>query len=120
PYLLPTPIIYPVTFFFFNHTAPTDIYTLSLHDALPISPLAGHDVHADDRRRVLAAGPAPGRGRPVLPRLVDHAHDRRARVAGARDRKSTRLNSSRFDLVCRLLLEKKRSNIMTATLYREF
>src|SRR2546430_11887667 len=50
----------------------------------PGAALAGHDLHADDRRGVPAARPAPGRGRPVLPRVVDHAHDRRARVAGTR------------------------------------
>src|SRR5438876_10953633 len=36
------------SFFFFNDPAPTDIYTLSLHDALPISPLIeGHPVQPD-------------------------------------------------------------------------
>src|SRR2546428_3597979 len=56
--------------FFFNDTATTEIYTLSLHDALPIS-----------------AAPEPGRlgGRSAVP-----VSDRR----GAEDRKSTRLNSS--------------------------
>src|SRR2546422_6242831 len=65
-------------FFFFNDTATTEIYTLSLHDALPISPTP--PAYAARRR---AAPPArrPPR-RPLLKR-------RRAR-----DRKSTRLNSS--------------------------
>src|SRR5947208_12649512 len=59
-----------VSFFFFNDTATTEIYTLSLHDALPIcEALPGR------------AGPAPG---PPPP-------DRRP---PGRDRKSTRLNSS--------------------------
>src|SRR5438132_9989557 len=57
--------------FFFNHTATTEIYTLSLHDALPISP-------AD-----------PGRADRAEPR----GGPRRGRHPGA-DRKSTRLNSS--------------------------
>src|SRR2546422_7794086 len=57
--------------FFFNDTATTEIYTLSLHDALPISPaLPGHYSHG------------PG-GHPAR-----HARFRK------RDRKSTRLNSS--------------------------
>src|SRR3712207_8543999 len=93
--------------FFFNDTATTEIYTLSLHDALPIC--AG----------LSDALPAPvrdhGRDRPAdadLPRR----HLREARPAGQRavavqrgaDRKSTRLNSSHAQyLVCRLLLEKK-------------
>src|SRR5215467_15050879 len=57
-------------FFFFNDTATTEIYTLSLHDALPIS------------RRPL----------PVL-RALRHKFERPPR-ARQRDRKSTRLNSS--------------------------
>src|SRR3989337_3591042 len=56
-------------FFFFNDTATTEIYTLSLHDALPIF----------RRRRLPAAQRAPARTRVR---------------GGAQDRKSTRLNSS--------------------------
>src|SRR3989449_11028335 len=50
------------TFFFFNDTATTEIYTLSLHDALPICPLraagpcAGRDRAAAGRRRLDASG----------------------------------------------------------------
>src|SRR2546430_17714600 len=73
------------SFFFFNDTATTEIYTLSLHDALPIYPnrWPGESLHA--RMRV------PSK----------HDPSRRSaacRVSGARrstrDRKSTRLNSS--------------------------
>src|SRR5256885_7750447 len=65
-----------ILFFFFNDTATTEIYTLSLHDALPICRSARHD----DARRCgkPAAAPRTGRGR----------------RAGQQDRKSTRLNSS--------------------------
>src|SRR5436189_2173129 len=58
-------------YFFFNDTATTEIYTLSLHDALPIS--------ARSRRRCCRPSPTPA-DRPTAPR--------------AGDRKSTRLNSS--------------------------
>src|SRR5256885_12369004 len=70
----------PFFFFFFNDTATTEIYTLSLHDALPIC----------DRRALVAARDSrAGLGRPPLRR--DRAqHGRPAR----QDRKSTRLNSS--------------------------
>src|SRR2546422_6688845 len=61
-------------FFFFNDTATTEIYTLSLHDALPISP-------APPRRR--------GRSRRVSRAPRRHVH-----VSPVQDRKSTRLNSS--------------------------
>src|SRR5438034_10179255 len=59
-----------VTFFFFNATATTEIYTLSLHDALPI-----FAKRSDDLRR-------------------DVNHDQSVRNARQPDRKSTRLNSS--------------------------
>src|SRR6266550_5664529 len=65
-------------FFFFNDTATTEIYTLSLHDALPISPPSG--VETTLRH---PAGPSLGPSRMDAPRP-------RARS----DRKSTRLNSS--------------------------
>src|SRR2546429_5610985 len=70
---------YTLVFFFFNDTATTEIYTLSLHDALPIS--------REDPRR--AAGSAEDH---------DGRHPARGRegrdAARPRDRKSTRLNSS--------------------------
>src|SRR4051795_12283667 len=75
-------------FFFFNDTATTEIYTLSLHDALPIS------VHLQRPR----------------PRVVRDARPRR----GRRDRKSTRLNSSHtlisYAVFC---LKKKKKNTET-------
>src|SRR5438034_3933535 len=60
-------------FFFFNDTATTEIYTLSLHDALPISCRDAHERCSDDRE--IASG----------------AHEDRSL---REDRKSTRLNSS--------------------------
>src|SRR2546422_1447294 len=73
--------------FFFNDTATTEIYTLSLHDALPISqPQVGGDARPMVRPADLAryAGP-PG---PETERVPEAAPGLR------RDRKSTRLNSS--------------------------
>src|SRR5438132_153988 len=64
-------------FFFFNDTATTEIYTLSLHDALPIL-----DVGGEDQVRGSEEGRDGGLRRGVRP------------AAPARDRKSTRLNSS--------------------------
>src|SRR5690349_22177175 len=90
-------------FFFFHVTATTQIYTLSLHDALPISdPLP---------RRGVGLRPArcqPGRHRrhpvgAVLPgQLRDGGRSRR------RSEEHTSELQSRRDLVCRLLLEKKK------------
>src|SRR3712207_9570841 len=87
-------------FFFFNDTATTEIYTLSLHDALPIS--------ARVRRRRRDAGGGDRRGAAhgaVLRRLDDRVgeHDR----GGARSEEHTSELQSRQYLVCRLLLEKK-------------
>src|SRR5208283_5800930 len=73
-------------FFFFNDTATTEIYTLSLHDALPLRPLPGHG-----RRR-------PARTDGCL------GHPGRDR---ARSEEHTSELQSHHDLVCRLLLEKK-------------
>src|SRR2546422_3442639 len=69
--------------FFFNDTATTEIYTLSLHDALPISQQRrGHA--ADLERREVRLGLRHRRAQVELP-----GHQERRR-----DRKSTRLNSS--------------------------
>src|SRR6266540_7306603 len=74
--------------FFFNDTATTEIYTLSLHDALPIGiPRSRHTY----RRRI--------RGRPPPPRPGPR---------GARSEEHTSELQSHHDLVCRLLLEKKK------------
>src|SRR6266536_5660087 len=64
-------------FFFFNDTATTEIYTLSLHDALPI-------FSAQSAASAVAASSQEGRRRVGF----------MARVEYSRDRKSTRLNSS--------------------------
>src|SRR5437762_9419215 len=76
-------------FFFFNDTAPTEIYTLSLHDALPISGVMREELAACDR--VATA---------VVP------------ASQQEDRKSTRLNSSHrcisYAVFC--LKKKKKSN----------
>src|SRR6267378_2493226 len=77
-------------FFFFNDTAPTEIYTLSLHDALPISP-GGPSV-----------GPSPYRSRKFSSRPIS-----------ARSEEHTSELQSRRELVCRLLLEKKKRKLCT-------
>src|SRR5260221_8115467 len=71
-------------FFFFNDTATTEIYTLSLHDALPISL----------RRRAWCRGPSTERRREELSPNGLRARLRHPRGAASADRKSTRLNSS--------------------------
>src|SRR5437773_8398443 len=76
-------------FFFLNATPTTEIYTLSLHDALPISPRVHFVLRCARSRR-------------YLPTSLDGLHDRRIR-----SEEHTSELQSHHDLVCRLLLEKK-------------
>src|SRR2546422_4531280 len=86
-------------FFFFNDTATTEIYTLSLHDALPIYLPHGHARHRPGRGR-----DGGGHGvRRLRPRLDRGPYRRRAR-----SEEHTSELQSRLHLVCRLLLEKKK------------
>src|SRR2546430_13634504 len=80
-------------FFFFNDTATTEIYTLSLHDALPIC-LAANRVIELRGASMLAHDFAPGG------RIKTHHKDR--------SEEHTSELQSQSNLVCRLLLEKKK------------
>src|SRR2546426_7582273 len=79
--------------FFFNDTATTEIYTLSLHDALPIS------CHS-------SAPTTPGIPAAPLGVLLDTPDEIRA---NARSEEHTSELQSPCNLVCRLLLEKKKT-----------
>src|SRR2546430_13695168 len=93
-------------FFFFNDTATTEIYTLSLHDALPISGFSG-STRKPPRRCTPGSGPAfrsratrPSGGSPsTLPRSEEHTSELQ----------------SQSNLVCRLLLEKKKKHYTMTT-----
>src|SRR3712207_7599272 len=101
-----------ITYFFFNDTATTEIYTLSLHDALPIF-----------------AGPAP-RGEEEVDALLERVGDPRQRAVhraewsdvrsgdedAERSEEHTSELQSRQYLVCRLLLEKKNIHLIPCTL----
>src|SRR3712207_7070154 len=93
-----------ILFFFFNDTATTEIYTLSLHDALPISrprpcPPCGAGAHG--RRR--GPSPLPVGGRSVPADGADLGGLRRS------EEHTSELQSRQY-LVCRLLLEKKKKH----------
>src|SRR2546427_9384977 len=82
-------------FFFFNDTATTEIYTLSLHDALPISPPP--IVAGSSSTWTLNGAPGvitTGRSYGANPRSEEHTSELQ----------------SQSNLVCRLLLEKKKNN----------
>src|SRR2546430_13462643 len=78
-------LVFVFAVFFFNDTATTEIYTLSLHDALPISHELGHCIAAECRS--------------VQPRTVS--------ISG--DRKSTRLNSSHSQISYAVFCLKKKN-----------
>src|SRR5260370_29569278 len=78
-------------FFFFNDTATTEIYTLSLHDALPILPAIISAVHGIALRSSTANRPA------------------RRPSSMSRSEEHTSELQSHLNLVCRLLLEKKKN-----------
>src|SRR3712207_7893589 len=94
-----------VDLFFFNDTATTEIYTLSLHDALPIS-----RRHRGAARGAPTNSPLVGvvlqAARSVRLLVRDH-RPRRQALASARSEEHTSELQSRQYLVCRLLLEKK-------------
>src|SRR3712207_7797630 len=97
--------------FFFNDTATTEIYTLSLHDALPISmptaqnPLTPSDGGAVPGLIVARSGrrERPSRRRPVMRRSPSTPY--------ARDRKSTRLNSSHANISYAVFCLKKNNKL---------
>src|SRR5258706_16466761 len=70
-------------FFFFNDTATTEIYTLSLHDALPISG-AIDLLRRVGRRGLGRGGPAQAPARLIAAHVVDHAGTAGARAARRR------------------------------------
>src|SRR6267378_7806361 len=79
-------------FFLFNDTATTEIYTLSLHDALPISGSASAAPMANGQTTYQAWNQVVASSRPPSRRSEEHTSELQ----------------SRRDLVCRLLLEKKK------------
>src|SRR5438132_4692951 len=83
-------------FFFFNDTAPTEIYTLSLHDALPIS----HRLSLISGGWEWGVGPTIDPTPSLQPRSEEHTSELQ----------------SHSDLVCRLLLEKKNKDFISSTL----
>src|SRR2546430_3683528 len=93
--LLYCPATYSILFFFFfNDPAPTEIYTLSLHDALPI-----WSRWKDNSGRA-------GTGRAW--RFYRRRKGRRNRCVAGRSEEHTSELQSQSNLVCRLLLEKKK------------
>src|SRR2546426_1479621 len=101
-------------FFFFNDTATTEIYTLSLHDALPISvafstrstskSTSGGTRSSRSSRRGSTPTAAKSRGRARFPTRCSRSEEHTSEL------------QSPCNLVCRLLLEKKKNNTIVARL----
>src|SRR3712207_9507296 len=89
-------------FFFFNDTATTEIYTLSLHDALPISARVTRGRSWRGSR--ISSSTCSSRARTASAR----ARSTRRSTRWARSEEHTSELQSRQYLVCRLLLEKKK------------
>src|SRR5256885_3511823 len=103
-------------FFFFNDTATTEIYTFSLHDALPIY-APGRENAPDDLRQAEALG--QGKGEPLvagaLPPLPPAQRTRDAEIARSLDRKSTRLNSSHLVISYAVFCLKKKHSMSSVS-----
>src|SRR5436305_10956734 len=103
--------------FFFNDTATTEIYTLSLHDALPISAVLAVHTRAEDLSTLnQIQGRYEAVHEQVSPAVVA--------VQCRRDRKSTRLNSSHvrisYAVFCLKKKKKKRKTCSEFTLINSF
>src|SRR3712207_7555461 len=101
-------ICYISIFFFFNDTATTEIYTLSLHDALPIS------WPSPSRWATRSTAPWPAR----RPRCCGAGSCGSSCCTTSRGRSRSEEHTSELQsrqyLVCRLLLEKKKTNLQLA------
>src|SRR3712207_7705243 len=102
-------------FFFFNDTATTEIYTLSLHDALPICGETS-DILGMQEGDIVTLVPAGGdlpfldlTGKVDVGGLTETARTQ-VEVGGRSEEHTSELQSRQY-LVCRLLLEKKKINI---------
>src|SRR3712207_7339961 len=97
-------------FFFFNDTATTEIYTLSLHDALPISGYDTADLYTFQfapQQEHLTDGPSFGRLHLTMMERL------RALPGVTADRKSTRLNSSHANISYAVFCLKKKKIVFT-------
>src|SRR3712207_204210 len=98
------------SFFFFNDTATTEIYTLPLHDALPIFDRGlVDDLRFGERRVREVAGVLVG----VPADSARGAECRQLYLADRSEEHTSELQSRQY-LVCRLLLEKKKTNITSS------
>src|SRR5258708_31786649 len=101
--------------FFFNDTATTEIYTLSLHDALPISAVSQSCQISSSlrKRKSTSLDKIASASNPALRKMLVARTINIFRKAGLRSEEHTSELQSPDHLVCRLLLEKKKQNQST-------
>src|SRR5699024_12413158 len=105
-YCTPASLVSHLLFFSFNATAPPVLYTLSLHDALPISTAVTNNAATASRVNTLESNLSN-----VTADLATKATASQLELTNTevRSEEHTSELQSRFDLVCRLLLEKKKN-----------
>src|SRR3712207_7917607 len=104
-----------VSFFFFNDTATTEIYTLSLHDALPIWMASARQIAAPmPRVPPVIKATRPSSLLPARVTLVASC------VVAIRDRKSTRLNSSHANISYAVFCLKKKKKKAHQSTHQSF
>src|SRR5260370_31592378 len=106
-------------FFFFNDTATTEIYTLSLHDALPILIQCWHEAHPSQQKL------SPAQDKRIASSAIATnkclAASNKSNVGGiaTRSEEHTSELQSHLNIVCRLLLDKKRQSDSTSIIPSE-
>src|SRR3712207_8728906 len=108
-------VIYFIVFFFFNDTATTEIYTLSLHDALPICDEVEVLTHEQYTRFVERVQDIVTRHGKQLVGWEEISKARLRPTTLVRSEEHTSELQSRQYLVCRLLLEKKKKTTTKLT-----
>src|SRR5690606_41606703 len=98
----------PIRYFLFIPTPPTELYTLSLHDALPIWAVTPPAPAARTPRRAARTPRRAAREPAAAAREPAAAARGRPKAPGHRSEEHTSELQSRENLVCRLLLEKKK------------
>src|SRR3712207_8363998 len=113
--LYPLQLTYSYMFFFFNDTATTEIYTLSLHDALPICKMH-RTATFDEEVAVLLDCDA----RDTAHQADKVCASQEASLVEVVDRKSTRLNSSHANISYAVFCLKKKKNIIRSTIIQYY
>src|SRR3712207_7495452 len=112
--------VFSIFIFFFNDTATTEIYTLSLHDALPILPSARSSaVSSESARRAAMSERTTMRSTTTSMSCLTFLSSAGTSSMARSEEHTSELQSRQY-LVCRLLLEKKKKKNITLTDLHEY